>query len=552
MSASVPTDNGSAGVQAVHINFYLVHEDEEGDDLPLSERAWWPTILFDYGEANEDLEIKLESPVDFLTFEEAFAWVFHELALACLELPFAGPSLPQASMFPQRIPSLFLSTDAGVRQVFACMHLSRLQQISDTRLEFWTGFVDVHFDNEQAASLVDPFMSVSGVFDTFRTLCERMEASLPQSASTSLGYPSSEAVFTGDGLNQRDEGPLADVKEVDLETIFDDERALEEHLAKNPDQLYDDFWLVGRQLSVGARKADLVGIDGRGALVVVELKHGSPDREALAQVIEYAGFLDHLTFAKLSRHLSSQSTSPEFEPGADFASEYRERFGAVPSSGVPVRPALVSTGLDEYAARSIAYLRASGVPLDFFVIDAVDSPKGPAIWVSRNPSFTLPTRWYAPSDLKQGERTEWILEEAQRLAIWPVYQQIYEVIGKCLQPYGSWVPREDSNSLGLCRSLSNRSPDGKTKQRECIVIRVWGNSPDQVWMFVFDELVDLAPRKTRVFLKGVEHRRDGIPGKTKGYSFSMTAADWDRHGGEFRELLAYMGKRWREREADRR
>ena len=548
----MPTDNGSDGVQTVRINFYLVDEDDDGEELPPSQRAWWPTILFDYGEGNEDSETQLESSVDFLTFEEAFAWVFHELALACLELPFAGPPPPRASTFPQRIPSLFLPTDAGVRQVFACMLLVKPQKISETRREFWTGFVDVHFDDERAASLVDPFMSASGAFDTFRTMCERMEARLPQSASTSLSYPSSEAVFTGDGLNQRDDGPLADVEEVDPGTIFDDERALEEHLTKNPDQLYDDFWLVGRQLSVGVKKADLVGIDGHGALVVVELKHGSPDREALAQVIEYAGFLSHLPFAKLARHLSSQSASPEFEPSANFASEYRERFGAVPSSGVPVRPALVSTGLDEYAARSITYLRASGVPLDFFVINAMDGPKGPAIWVGRNPSFTLPTRWYAPPDLKQGERIEWILEEAQHLAIGPVYQQLYEVIGECLQPYGSWVPREDSDSLGLCRSLSSRSPDGKTRHRECIVIRVWGNRPDHVWMFVFDELVNFAPRKTKAFLKGLEHRRDGIPGKTKGYSFSMTEADWDRHGDEFRELLGYMGKRWREREADRR
>ena len=539
------TDDDSQGFRLVLIFVDLVHLDEDGGDLPISERMWRPRIVFAQAEDDPETKLERESAVDFTTFSEAFAWIFHEMALACLELEFAGPSPPLASRFPERLPDLPLSVNAGVQQVFAGLILT------DQAPSMWSVFVDAHRMGEEETDVDGPVFGTD-IADAFRILCNWAEVAFISSTPTASSYPRSEALFTGDDLNQTPGGPLEGLSFVEPETIFSDERALEEHLAKNPDQLYDDFWLVGRQLSVGARKADLVGIDGRGALVVVELKHGSPDREALAQVIEYAGFLNHLTFAKLSRHLSSQSTSPEFEPSTDFASEYRKRFGAIPSSGVPVRPALVSTRLDEYAARSITYLRASGVPLDFFVIDAMDGPKGPAIWVGRNPSFTLPTRWYAPSDLKQGERTEWILEEAQRLAIWPVYQELYEVIGECLQPYGSWVPREDANSLGLCRSLSSRSPDGKTKHRECIVIRIWGNSPDRVWMFVFDELVDLAPRKTRSFLKGVEHRRDGIPGKTKGYSFSMTAADWDRHGDEFRELLAYMGKRWREREADRR
>ena len=539
------TDDHSLGFRHVLIFVDLVHLDEDGDDLPISERMWRPRIVFTQAEDDTETKLERESAVDFTTFSEAFAWLFHEMALACLELEFAGPAPPLTSRFPERLPDLPLSVNTDVRQVFAGLILA------DRAPTRWSVFVDVHRVGDEETDLDGPAFGTD-VADAFRILCNWAEASVMSSTPTASSYPRSDAVFTGDELNQTPGGPLNGLSFAEPEAIFGDERALEEHLAKNPDQLYDDFWLVGRQLSVGAKKADLVGIDGRGALVVVELKHGSPDREALAQVIEYAGFLNQLTFAKLARHLSSQSASPEFEPSADFASEYRERFGAVPSSGVPVRPALVSTGLDEYAARSITYLRASGVPLDFFVIDAVDGLKGPAIWISRNPSLTLPTRWYAPPDLKRGERIEWILEEAQHLAIWPVYQQLYEVIGECLQPYGSWVPREDSDSLGLCRSLSSRSPDGKTRHRECIVIRVWGHRPDQVWMFVFDELVNFAPRKTKAFLKGVEHRRDGIPGKTKGYSFSITEADWDRHGDEFRELLGYMGKRWREREADRR
>lgn len=290
-----------------------------------------------------------------------------------------------------------------------------------------------------------------------------------------------------------------------------------------------------------------MGVDDRGALVVIELKHGAPDRDAIAQVIEYAGFLSDMQFEDLSRHLTPRSTSSDFESIADFAAEYRERYGSPPSAGVPVRPALVSTGLDRYTVRSIAYLRDAGLPLDFFWIQERRVADGPAIVVHRNPRFEFAKQWYAPPNLKGRNRRKWILDEASRLDIGPLYQRLYEVVGEHLQPGGSWVAREDTDSLGLCRSLSRRLPNGKTSHRECLVIRILGYRLDRVWMFAFDELVDLAPRKTRAFLKHVEHQRDGIPGKTSGYSFWMTEADWDRHGDEFRDLLAYMGKRWREK-----
>ena len=531
------------GFRSVRINIQLIDKDENGSELEPSKRAWWPTVTYDYGDSDEDSGINRESPIDFATFGEAFAWVFHELALACLELSFAGPAPPPASTFPQRVPSLVLTTDAGVRKIFVCMLFSE-SEVSGTPFEMWMGFVDVHFDDGRERSLVEPFTFATDISDAFRILCEGMEAGLLKSASTSLSYPRSGTVFFGDGLNQKLDGALNSLEAVASEVIFEDEQALEEHLANNPDQLYDEFWLVGRQLPVGTKKADLVGVDARGALVVVELKHGSPDREALAQVIEYAGFLSHLNFRELSRHLSSQS---KFSDNADFASEYRNRYGRAPRAGVPVRPVLVSTALDEYAARSVAYLRASGVPLDFFIVDAADGPNGLAVVIRRNPPLTLPKRWYKPPGLKRRELTDWILEEASRLDSGPLYRRLYDLIGECIQPSGTWVPREDSDSLGLSRSVSHRRADGGTVQRECLVMRILGDSPDRVWVLLFDFLIALAPRKTRAFLRLVDGQRYEATGKISGYWFWMTDADWDTHGDEFRDLFAYVGKRHREK-----
>ena len=530
----------------VRMSVYLIDKDENDADIPLSQRCWRPTIAFHYGDNEEDSAVDRESSIDFPAFGEAFEWLFHELALARLEMDFADPKSALASTFPQRVPSLFLPTDSGVRQVFACVTFIEAQ-VSDRAFESWMWFVDVHFDGEQATTLDGSFALASDVADAFRSLCNRMEIALPNSTSTSLTYPRSETVLTGDGLNQALAELPEDLGVLESETIFEDEEALEEHFAKNPEQLYDGFWLVGRQLSAGTKRADLVGIDDRGALVAVELKHGMPDRDALAQVIEYAGFLSPMPFEDLSQHLASRSTSSRFEPIADFAAEYRERYGPPPSAGIPVRPALVSTSLDEYAAKSIAYLRSSGVPLDFFLVNTAEGPSGHAIVIQRNPSLVLPKRWYVPPDLSRRERTDWILNEASQLDIGLLYRRFYDVICECLQSNSSWVPRERPDSLGLCRSLNRRRSGGGTSPRECLVMRIYGHRPDQVLLFFYDELIDLAPRKTKAFLRLVGGQPDGIPGKTNGYSFWMTEADWEQHGDEFRDLLAYMGKRWREK-----
>ena len=546
----MPTEDDFQGFRRVLIFIDLVRVDEDGDELPASERTWYPHIVFDLGERDPETEIRREAAVDFATFSEAFAWVFHEMALACLELEFAGPTPPPASKFPERMPDLPLSTEAGVWQVLIGLALPNSgpnAELGDLIHDGWFVFFGVSDARDEEDDVHGPIAVATDIADAFRAVCDQFEASFTHAAPTSLSYPPSKGVFTGDLLDQAPDDPLKGLEFVEPETIFDDEDALEEHFAKNPDQLYEGFWLVGRQLLAGTKRADLVGIDDRGALVAVELKHGMPDRDALAQVIEYAGFLSPMPFDDLSQHLASRSTSSRFEPIADFAAEYRERYGPPPSAGIPVRPALVSTNLDEYAAKSIAYLRASGVPLDFFLIETAEGPSGHAIVIQRNPSLVLPKRWYVPPDLSRRERTDWILNEASQLDIGLLYRRFYDVIGECLQPNSSWVPRERPDSLGLCRSLNRRRSGGGTSPRECLVMRIYGHRPDQVLLFFYDELIDLAPRKTKAFLRLVGGQPDGIPGKTNGYSFWMTEADWEQHGDEFRDLLAYMGKRWREK-----
>ncbi len=87
------------------------------------------------------------------------------------------------------------------------------------------------------------------------------------------------------------------------ETPFGDfERVLEDWIEANPHLLLDGerMAIIGRQTRTAFGKiADLLGIDETGALVIIELKRGETPREVVAQVLEYAAWIDSLALDQL-------------------------------------------------------------------------------------------------------------------------------------------------------------------------------------------------------------------------------------------------------------
>lgn len=82
-------------------------------------------------------------------------------------------------------------------------------------------------------------------------------------------------------------------KEVDLENL----------LENNPEYFFekDKILIIGRQVITNLNTfIDLFGIDEFGNTVVIELKRDRTPREALAQLIEYASFVDNLDYGQLN------------------------------------------------------------------------------------------------------------------------------------------------------------------------------------------------------------------------------------------------------------
>lgn len=142
------------------------------------------------------------------------------------------------------------------------------------------------------------------------------------------------------------------------------EELLEDILTKNPNMLENGLELVGRQTNTAGGPLDLLGVDSEGRLVVFELKRGTLNRDAVAQVIDYASSLAAMDLDSLYRHIAEQSGNLGIQKIDDFEQWYDKNYSDPdhdPDSLMPPRIVLVGLGVDDTTARMVNYLADGGI-----------------------------------------------------------------------------------------------------------------------------------------------------------------------------------------------
>ena len=142
---------------------------------------------------------------------------------------------------------------------------------------------------------------------------------------------------------------LESKKQVETEAL------LEEILVKNPGLLLPGLRLVGRQTPTAGGPLDLLGVDEDGRLVVFELKRGILAREAVAQIIDYASYLNGLDPDALARLISENSGKHGIEEIEDYLEWHSGEFESLDVLR-PLRMCLVGLGADESTERMTAFL----------------------------------------------------------------------------------------------------------------------------------------------------------------------------------------------------
>ena len=142
------------------------------------------------------------------------------------------------------------------------------------------------------------------------------------------------------------------------------EKLLEDVLVENPEMLEIGLQLVGRQTRTADGWLDLLGIDVSGRLVVFELKREKLNRDAVAQIIDYASYLNSLDLSTVTNYIAERSGTGGIKEIENFEEWYNnEGPGENLESLTPPRMVLVGLGADDVTERMVNYLVEGGMDI---------------------------------------------------------------------------------------------------------------------------------------------------------------------------------------------
>ena len=138
-------------------------------------------------------------------------------------------------------------------------------------------------------------------------------------------------------------------KEIDLEIL------LENFFEKSK------ILIIGRQVTANLNTfIDLLGIDEFGNTVVIELKRDKTPRETLAQLVEYASFIDNLDYEQLNEIFQNYS-GEEFEL-EDYHQQYYENYSNNNISwNKSSKLVIVAQDITKEIKQTSLYLRKKGI-----------------------------------------------------------------------------------------------------------------------------------------------------------------------------------------------
>ncbi len=143
---------------------------------------------------------------------------------------------------------------------------------------------------------------------------------------------------------------------------MDSESRLEATLVSDISILSPNLMVLGRQVPTGYGKfIDILAIDAEGNLSIVELKRDRTPREVVAQILDYASWVESLSYDEIAAIYAEKNNGKELEEG------FAEVFEASPPDKLNQSHQLVivASELDPSTERIINYLSDNyGVPVN--------------------------------------------------------------------------------------------------------------------------------------------------------------------------------------------
>lgn len=143
------------------------------------------------------------------------------------------------------------------------------------------------------------------------------------------------------------------------------EKDLEVLLENSPEYFFEEsnVLIIGRQVITNLNSIiDLLGIDKNGNTVVIELKRDKTPRETIAQLLEYASFIENLDYSQLNeiyRDYSGEEISLEDYHRAYFQNETDEKV----SFNKSTKLVIVAQEISKEIRQTALFLRKKGIDI---------------------------------------------------------------------------------------------------------------------------------------------------------------------------------------------
>ena len=331
---------------------------------------------------------------------------------------------------------------------------------------------------------------------------------------------------------------------------------LEDVLVENPGLLLEDLILVGRQTPTEGGPLDLLGVDGDGRLVVFELKRGTLSREAVAQVIDYASYLDNLDLTDLAEHISENSGKHGIDKIDDFPDWYgKQDFEDSESleSLKPLRMVLVGLGVDDRTERMTRFLTEnSGMDISLLTFHGF-TMDGRTILAKRveveGPSPDQPVSRRQSGYVSRAERWRRLEDRAKELGAHELFDEVRCIFKK------NWP---DSNErpvrLGANIQLRGRAKSGRYVRRRYArvgprnrgVTIVFHPNAIELCTDEFRQPIEQIPFQT--WPRGREDQ--ALQVANTEIQFLLTADEWEAHKEKLTGLVQAVYEAWQNQDAD--
>ncbi|MCY3544194.1 MAG: endonuclease NucS [Chloroflexi bacterium] len=342
----------------------------------------------------------------------------------------------------------------------------------------------------------------------------------------------------------------SDVQEVQPTNQTQSERWLEENIVSKPDLLMPGLTLVGRQTQTEGGPLDLLGVDSDGRLVLFELKRGTLSRDAVAQIVDYASYLEDMSTESLIRHIADSSGAHGIDKIDDFEEWYYESSDADNLDNLtPLRLFLVGLGVDDRTERMVNFLADKGVDISLLTFHGFEQNSKTLLArlmpvESRGESNSSQSK---PRKLSFEERWALEIDKARERNALDLFNNVIEMFRE------NW--RSSSERFGARRDLGpsflllTRSGSAGRRRRRAYA-RI-DPSQGRVGVVFFRPAIELCMEEIRPLLNEIPygtwpHHRESNPlnEPIPEIQFRVAANEWEMHKEKLADLTRAVYSAW--------